>query len=87
MRLSRLSTIAAPLFALLLGAPLESQVSPFGWLGDDGMNIGCCVPVNQVAIPQFPSFQISGLYGSIKDCALEQEFQVRVATQHVPMEP
>lgn len=47
-------------------------------VGDDGFNVGCCNPVTNVNIPQFPPVQMTAVYGCIKDCNLEAQFNVNM---------
>lgn len=69
--------------ALIATAPLTAQGCP---IGDDGFAaVPCCQPVNNVNLPNFPPFQIGGVYCCLKDCDLEQSFPVRVVTQHFPI--
>lgn len=43
-------------------------------IGDDGFNIGCCVPVQQANLPNFPALTLGGRYGCLRNCTLEAEF-------------
>ena len=70
----------AALLALVTVLPLSGQIVPCP-LGDDGFNTGCCItPLPN--LPQFPTITETGLYGCIKDCALEAQFNYSVTIQH-----
>lgn len=78
-----LFSAALTALALTVATPLTAQGCN---IGDDGFAaVPCCTPVNAVNLPNFPPFQLSGEYCCLKDCDLEQNFPVRVTTQHFPI--
>ncbi len=69
--------MALMLLALCSWAPLPAQVIGFGCPGDDGFDVGCCLPP-QPNLPSFPPFTESGTYGCLLDCSLEAQFNESV---------
>jgi hypothetical protein len=72
---------------MLFAASVAAQPGP-GWFGDDGFaSQPCCtvVPFSSVNIPVAPAFTMNGQYACIRDCNIEQVFNVQVTVQDTPI--
>jgi hypothetical protein len=74
--MKRLLSSALALLALVLAPSLTAAQVPC-FLGDDGFDAGCCQKPHP-NLPDFPGVKVSGVYGCLQKCNLENAFKVDV---------